>query len=485
MMLLTELFKEIPGVVRVEGEAEIGGLCVDSRRAAKSDLYFCQPGAHFDGHDFAMAAVRKGAAAVVVTHPLDVPVPQVQVKDVRAALSLAAARFYGEPANGLRLIGVTGTKGKTTTTYLIRAILQQAGEKTGLIGTVNTIIGDQIIPGSLTTPEAIDFQRTLRMMADQGVTSVVMEVSANAVTLKRLYGTTFEVGVFTNFSQDHLDFYGTMDNYFAAKKAFFTPGFVKRALTNADDVRGCEAVENVEYQCYGVTHQRDAYATDIEMLERGVRYTLNYQGLKLPLELALPGLFNVYNSMAAAVCCLSMGVDPVHVKAGLEGMHAVPGRIELLKTQTPYRVILDYAHSPDSLVNILSAVRQFTRGRLITVFGCGGNRDTSKRPQMGKIAGEMSDFTVITSDNPRYEDPMDIIGQIKEGIEQTQGDYIIIENRTEAIRFALEMAGAGDTVVLAGKGHETYQEIKGVKHPFDERVVVAQLLETLGAGAKE
>lgn len=479
MMYLTELFDELPGIVSVSGQAQVTGLCADSRRVNPGDLYFCQPGAHFDGHDFARSAVEKGASALVVSHPLPIDVPQVCVNDVRAILSLAAARFFGDPAKQLRLIGVTGTKGKTTTTYLIRAILTEAGEKVGLIGTANTRIGEEVLPSNMTTPEAIDFQCLLRKMADAGVTTVVMEVSANAVTLKRLHGVAFEMGIFTNFSQDHLDFYGTMDNYFAAKRDFFLPGVVKKAWSNCDDLRGEEAVERTAHQFFGVSNRRDAYAADIEMLERGIRYTLCYGDLHLPLELSLPGLFNVYNSMAAAVCCLSLGIDPICVKAGLENMQAVPGRIELLKTGTPYRVILDYAHSPDSLTNILQAVRPFTQGRLIVLFGCGGNRDASKRPLMGKIAGETADFTIITSDNPRHEDPMDIIGQIKAGIEETSGDYIVIENRVDAIAHALKMAGTGDTVVLAGKGHETYQEIKGVKHPFDERMVVRELLETL------
>ncbi|MBQ4638210.1 MAG: UDP-N-acetylmuramoyl-L-alanyl-D-glutamate--2,6-diaminopimelate ligase [Clostridia bacterium] len=479
-MLITELFQGINEVIEIRGQADVHDLCIDSRKVKAGDLYYCQKGTRFDGHDFAAAVAEKGAAALVVSRFVDVDIPQILVKDVRQALSLSAAAFFGHPAKGMRIIGVTGTKGKTTTTYLIKAVLDAAGVKTGLIGTMFTMIGDKQIPGSLTTPEAIDFQRTLRMMRDEGVDTLVMEISANAVTLKRVYGVSFDIGVFTNFSQDHLDFYGTMDNYFAAKKAFFEEGYVKKAVINVDDERAADIVSVLdEYIPFGVIAHDGAYAKDINLVERGINYTMVYKNESMDLSLNLPGLFNVYNSMAAAICCLELGCSAQAVENGLEQVSAVPGRIELLKTDTPYRVILDYAHSPDSLVNILKAVRQFTSGRLIVLFGCGGNRDTDKRPVMGRIAGEMADFSILTSDNPRGEEPMEIIAQIEEGIKTTEGKYIVIEDRTEAIREGLKMAKSGDTLVLAGKGHETYQEVKGVKQPFDERIIVKQLLEEI------
>lgn len=480
-MLLSEIFGGLEGVLSVSGEADITGLAIDSRVAGQGDLFFCQSGAHFDGHDFAPAVAARGAAALVVSRKLDVPLPQVVVRDVRVALSLAAARFYGEPAKGMTIVGVTGTKGKTTTTYLIKAILDSAGHKTGLIGSVSTIIGKREIPGNLTTPEAIDFQRTLRMMRDEGCDALVMEVSANALTLKRVYGVEFDVGIFTNFSQDHLDFYGTMDNYFAAKEQMFTCGMVKTAVFNADDdrVEGVRADSPVTY--FGVADHKQIYAADIDLLERGISYTLCAEGRRIPVRLRLAGLFNVYNSMAAACAAMALGCTDAQIAEGLAAVQSVPGRIELLPTDTPYRVILDHAHSPASLENILKAVRQMTQGRMIVLFGCGGDRDHEKRPIMGRIAGELADYTIITSDNPRSEEPMDIIGQIEAGIRGSGADYTVIENREQAIRQGLAMARPGDTLILAGKGHETYQEIKGVKRPFDERLIVARLLAE-GAG---
>ena len=475
-MKLTELARSIPAGASVSAEAEVTGLVCDSRKVKKGDLYFCLPGLRVDGHHFAKAAADAGAAALVVERKLPVDLPQVLVEDARGAMSYMAQCFYGYPAREMHGVGITGTKGKTTTSFLVRAIARHAGHKVGLMGTVCTYIGEEEEPASLTTPDPIDVQSLLRRMKDAGCDFYVMEVSAHALDLRKLVGMKFDQGIFTNFSQDHLDYFGTMETYRRAKEKFFDPFYIGHAVVNADDEAGKYMLGRVPATTYGVSAPADAYANEIEILESGVSYRLHWKDVVLPLHLHISGIFNVYNSMAAAVACLEMGISPEDVKAGLESVTVVPGRIEPLPTHTPYRVILDYAHSPASLESILKTIRQFTRGRLICVFGCGGGRDKEKRPIMGEISGRLADFSVLTSDNPRLEDPMDILRAIEEGIKRTAGPYVVIENRREAIRYAMQMGQPGDVIVLAGKGHETYQDIGGQKHPFDEKVVVREIL---------
>lgn len=481
-MKLTELARSIPAGASVSAEAEVTGLVCDSRKVKKGDLYFCLPGLRVDGHNFAKAAADAGAAALVVERKLPVDLPQVLVEDARAAMSYMAQCFYGYPAAEMHGVGITGTKGKTTTSFLVRAIARHAGHKVGLMGTVCTYIGEEEEPASLTTPDPIDVQSLLRRMKDAGCDFYVMEVSAHALDLRKLVGMKFDQGIFTNFSQDHLDYFGTMETYRRAKEKFFDPFYIGHAVVNADDEAGKYMLGRVPATTYGVSAPADAYANEIEILESGVSYRLHWKDVVLPLHLHISGIFNVYNSMAAAVACLEMGISPEDVKAGLESVTVVPGRIEPLPTHTPYRVILDYAHSPASLESILKTIRQFTRGRLICVFGCGGGRDKEKRPIMGEISGRLADFSVLTSDNPRLEDPMDILRAIEEGIKRTTGPYVVIENRREAIRYAMQMGQPGDVIVLAGKGHETYQDIGGQKHPFDEKVVVREILAEMDEG---
>lgn len=481
-MKLTELARSIPAGASVSAEAEVTGLVCDSRKVKKGDLYFCLPGLRVDGHNFAKAAADVGAAALVVERKLPVDLPQVLVEDARAAMSYMAQCFYGYPAGEMHGVGITGTKGKTTTSFLVRAIARHAGHKVGLMGTVCTYIGEEEEPASLTTPDPIDVQSLLRRMKDAGCDFYVMEVSAHALDLRKLVGMKFDQGIFTNFSQDHLDYFGTMETYRRAKEKFFDPFYIGHAVVNADDEAGKYMLGRVPATTYGVSAPADAYANEIEILESGVSYRLHWKDVVLPLHLHISGIFNVYNSMAAAVACLEMGISPEDVKAGLESVTVVPGRIEPLPTHTPYRVILDYAHSPASLESILKTIRQFTRGRLICVFGCGGGRDKEKRPIMGEISGRLADFSVLTSDNPRLEDPMDILRAIEEGIKRTTGPYVVIENRREAIRYAMQMGQPGDVIVLAGKGHETYQDIGGQKHPFDEKVVVREILAEMDEG---
>ena len=484
-MKLNALIRRIPGQVRAIGnidEVEVLSLCSDSRQVTQGALFFCTPGLRTDAHDFAPQAVERGACALIVERELAVGVPQVIVEDVREAVSYIASEFNGNPSEKLMMLGITGTKGKTTTSFLVKSIMEEAGVKTGLIGTVCSMVGDETIPTQLTTPDPIETQSILRRMVEAGVQSVIMEVSAHALTLKRVAGMRFKVGAFSNFSQDHLDFYDSMDDYFAAKMRFMQPDMCEEAVYNVDDERVAAAMRRLGRQALrvGIRESSDVYANDIEIGERGCSFLMTWhKRFRTTISLKLAGIFNVYNALLAAGICICAGVGPEAIRRGLEEVRAVPGRIELLETGTPYRVILDYAHSPDSLENILKAVRQTTKGRMIALFGCGGNRDRAKRPVMGEIAGELADFCILTSDNPRNEDPMDILHAIEDGIRPTGCDYIVIENRREAIRYALKSAGPADVIVLAGKGHETYQEINGVKHPFDEKIVVAELLKEL------
>ena len=484
MMRLQALIENMPYLVETRGamDTEIFAVTSDSREKAEGGLFFCIPVARFDAHDYAPQAVQNGCVALVVDHFVEAEVPQVRVSNVRAAMSRMAAAFYGHPAERMKFIGVTGTKGKTTTTYMIKAICEQAGHKCGLIGTTGNMIGQKRIKSNYTTPDPIDLQRDLRAMADEGVEIVVMEVSAHAIDMHRLDGMVFEVGCYTNLSQDHLDYFGTMENYFETKKRFFTSGMARNATVNVDEETSVQVLESLEvpHLTFGIAANADLFARDIEINEDGVSFDLQLQGMhSIPIHLRMTGMFNVYNALAAASCCMVLGIPVEVIRDGLWNMDSVPGRIEMLPTQTPYRVILDYSHSPDALTNILKTVRGFARGRVIALFGCGGDRDKGKRPIMGEIGGRMADLCILTSDNPRTEDPMTILAAIEEGIKPTGKPYVVIENRRAAIRHAMEIAVEGDIIVLCGKGHETYQDIQGVKHPFDEKVVVQELLEEL------
>lgn len=483
-MKLKDLTGTIPGEVRIVGDrdTEIQDICIDSRKVRPGALFICTPGLRMDAHKFAPQAVESGAVALLVDHLLEIDVPQVVVEDVRLASSYVAAQFHGNPAQKMHMIGITGTKGKTTTSFLIKAILEEAGKKVGLIGTVCSMIGDEAIPAKLTTPDPVDTQAMLARMLEAGVEYVVMEVSAHALALDRLAGIVFDVGAFSNFSQDHLDFFDGMQSYFDCKMRFFDPAMTRAIVYNVDDDAVAEGMSKLERDALriGIREGSDIYANDIEISECGTNFLMTWhKHFRVSIALKLAGIFNVYNAMMAAGICISLGVTPEEIRRGLEDVRAVPGRIELLETGTPYRVILDYAHSPDSLENVLRAVRQTAKGRMIALFGCGGNRDRAKRPIMGEIAGELADFCILTSDNPRGEDPMDILKDIEEGIRGTGCEYVVIENRREAIRYALESAAPSDVIVLAGKGHETYQEIKGVRYPFNEKIVVSELLREL------
>ncbi len=489
-MKLNDLIREMPYLLDTKGDmsVDIGDVVNDSRVKSDRGVFFCIPGARFDAHDLAPQAIENGCAALVVERYLDIDVPQVRVSNGRAAMSRMAAAFYGHPARQMKLVGITGTKGKTTTSYMLKAIVEQAGMKCGLIGTTGNMIGDMRIKSNLTTPDPIELQHTLRMMADAGCDVAVMEVSAHAIAMHRLDGLTFEVGCYTNLSQDHLDYFSTMEKYFETKKQFFTSGMVRNATCNADEETTPAILQDltIPHITYGICEAADLFARDIEITENGVSFCLQLRGMhNMEIHLRMTGMFNVYNALGAASCALILGVTPDVICRGLESIASVPGRIEMLPTSTPYRVILDYAHSPDALESFLKTVRTFTRGRMIAVYGCGGDRDKGKRPIMGEIGGRLADLCILTSDNPRSEDPMKILAAIEEGIKTTGKPYMVIEDRRAAIRHALSIGQDGDVIVLAGKGHETYQEINGVKRPFDEKIIVQELLEELAAGAAE
>ncbi len=481
-MTLEMLIQELPEFIASRGDCgiEIQNLGTDSRKQVADGLFFCFAGAKFDAHEFAGQAVRNGNVALIVERMLpDIEAVQVQVSDARSAMSRIAAAFFGNPSRQLKLLGVTGTKGKTTSSYLLKSICEHAGYTCGLIGTTGSMIGKEMLKSELTTPDPIDLQRVLRQMVDAGVQVVSMEVSAHALALHKLEGMQFEAAVYTNLSQDHLDFFGDMEHYFQAKRSFFAPEHTRNASLNADEETTARIVEELGVPSirYGIREDCDLYARDIEISENGVSFLLSLRGMHtVHVDLRLTGMFNVYNALAAASAALILGIELPCIKEGLEAVSSVPGRVEMLETHTPYRMILDYSHSPDALENILRTVREFAKGRLIALFGCGGDRDQVKRPMMGRIGGQLADFCILTSDNPRREDPFAILAAVEEGIRNTECAYVVIENRRDAIRYAMQIARAGDVIVLAGKGHETYQEIQGIKHPFDEKLVVQELL---------
>ncbi|MFA5676082.1 MAG: UDP-N-acetylmuramoyl-L-alanyl-D-glutamate--2,6-diaminopimelate ligase [Christensenellales bacterium] len=475
-MKLKELCSDNMRIIGNE-EVSVKRLTYDSRKGCEGALFFCISGFNTDGHKYANDAVNKGAAALMVTRRLDVDVPQIIVEDARASMAYISREFYGRPDEQMRMVGITGTKGKTTTTYMVKSILEQSGIKTGLIGTIVNMIGNKQLYTERTTPESPDLFALLRRMADEGCKSAVMEVSSHSLCLSRAAGITFDVAVFTNLSRDHLDFHKTVQNYAESKKRLFLSA--KRGVVNADDCTAGFIMDGIDinWRTVGIKENADLTAKNIEITPRGTSFDLCGAQMMLPVSLKIPGIFSVYNALCSAAVCLLLGEKAETIKKGLETLPGVAGRFEVLDTGgNPFTVILDYAHTPDSLESTLLTVRTFARGRIITVFGCGGDRDSGKRPIMGDIAGRLSDYCVITSDNPRTEEPLDIIKQIEDGIKDKQRDYVCIENRRKAIKHALQSAQNGDVIVLAGKGHETYQEIKGVKHPFDEKIVVAEVL---------
>ncbi|MBQ9280153.1 MAG: UDP-N-acetylmuramoyl-L-alanyl-D-glutamate--2,6-diaminopimelate ligase [Clostridia bacterium] len=481
-MKLLDVIGKIEGIqARGNLNLEINEIRCDSRLVGSGDMFVAIVGFKTDGHNYVQMAVEKGATVIAVedghyditTIPENIVV--LVAPDTRKLLALAACNYYGNPSREFKLVGVTGTKGKTTTTYMIKSILEKAGKKVGLIGTIANIIGDKVVESQRTTPESIDLQKMFREMADSKVDVVVMEVSSHSLALDRVYGCAFDIAVFTNLTQDHLDFHGTFDNYLAAKAKLFT--MAKEGYVNCDDMYAKKLMNmaTCPITTYGIDNNPYVAARDIII-------TNSYSDFKLPfnkvierIKVDIPGRFTVYNALAAICVSVRLGADFQNIIEGLENIK-VPGRSEIVPTTRNFTVMVDYAHSPDSLENILKAVKSYTKGKVICVFGCGGDRDNAKRPMMGEISGKIAGFTVITSDNPRTEKPEEIVKQIEVGIKNTNGKYKVIIDRKKAIEYALRMAERNDLVLVAGKGHETYQEINGEKHHFDDREVIAEAL---------
>lgn len=470
-------------------EREIENITNDSRKAGRGMLFFAICGAKSDGHNYVPQVAETGAAAVLVEHAVELPetseteaVAVIRVKSTRRAMALVSAAFYGYPARSMKMIGITGTKGKTTTTYLVRSILERAGVDMGLIGTIESTWHEVHRPANNTTPESLLLQKTLREMADDGVQAVVMEVSSQALMLDRTAGIQFDIGVFTNLSEDHIgpNEHDSFEDYLHCKSLLFRQ--CDLGIVNGDDPHA-EAIlkgSSCRVLRYGMQPENDLYAEDLQLVEKpgelGIRF--DTKGImELACEVPTPGRFSVYNALSAIAICHEFGVQKTDIEEALLGAKA-KGRIELVKVSDEFTLMIDYAHNAVALESLLTTLKEYHPHRLVTLFGCGGNRSKVRRFEMGEVSGRLSDLTIITSDNPRDEEPMDIIADIVTGISKTNGQYVTIADRREAIAYAIHHGEPGDIVVLAGKGHEDYQEIKGQKYPMDERVIIAEILKS-------
>ena len=487
-MQLREILVGIEGLkVRGNLDIDITHLDKDSRNIKENGLFIAIKGFSADGNEYVETAIKQGATAVILQEgasadlikkiPADVTV--VVAKDTRYALAICSCNFYQNPSRKFKLIGITGTKGKTTTSFMTKKILEKAGKKVGLIGTIATYIGDKKLEDSdRTTPESNKLQEIFAKMVEEGCEVVVMEVSSQSLKLHRVAGCDFDIGVFTNFSEDHISEkeHPDMEDYFSSKVQLFK--MCKTAFINADDYHVAKLpklVPECNITTYGIDNFCNVLAKDITITNSYVDFKVKLGMKNERIKTCIPGRFSVYNSLAAICVGEKLGATAEQIKEALEEVR-VPGRSELVNNKKDLTIMIDYAHSPESLENILNAVKSYTRGRVISLFGCGGDRDTTKRAIMGEISGRIADFTIITSDNPRTEDPQKIVDQIEEGIKKTKGKYTVIVDRVEAIKEAIKMADKKDIIVLAGKGHEPYQEINGVKYPFDERIIVNSII---------
>lgn len=493
LSVLTEALEcEIIGKGNGNADASVAGIAYDSRAVEKGYLFAAQPGEHVDGRAFIKAAVEKGASCVLGLAPVpDIGVPQVIVPDIRVALSKVSDRFYGSPSRRLVLVGITGTNGKTTTTYLLESILKEAGFNPGVIGTVNYRYGGRVYSAPHTTPQAPDLHRILADMAARGVTHCVMEVSSHSLEQRRVADCAFRAGIFTNLTHDHLDYHKTMDEYFRCKSMLFesikaSGGY---SIINIDDHWG-ERLKAAfpEAVTYGLKKSADVFPEEFRLLDGATEAAVRTPAGPLGISAHLVGEYNLYNILAAVSAAVTLGIEIGAIERGVESLARVPGRLEKIEAGL-FRAYVDYAHTGDALERALGALREISSGRIITVFGCGGNRDRLKRPKMGEVAARLSDITVITSDNPRDEDPNEIISEIEAGIKGIvrhgpedifNKGYVVIADRSEAIRKAVSLAGKGDTVLVAGKGHEDYQIVKGVKTPFSDFDVLNEAIRERG-----
>ena len=486
-MKLSEVLKGIEEIeVRGDLEIDVPSIAYDSRKVENGGMFVAIVGFKMDGHNYIESAIQSGAKIIAMQEGaydagmIPEGITVVFSKDTRKFLPMVACNFYGNPTRELKVVGVTGTKGKTTTTYMIKSILEHAGKKVGLIGTIANYVGDKCYESERTSPESLDLQRMFREMVNNKCDVAVMEVSSHSLALDRVWGIDFDIGVFTNLTQDHLDFHKTFDNYLAAKAKLFT--MCKEGFVNCDDMYAKKLMDmaTCPITTYGIDNNPFVSARDIIITNSYSDFKMPFNKVIQRIKVDIPGRFSVYNALAAICVSIRLGAGVEDVLAGLENVK-VPGRSEVVPTTRNFTVIVDYAHTPDSLENILKASKVYTKGKIICVFGCGGDRDTAKRPMMGEIAGKLAGYTVITSDNPRSEKPEEIIRQIEEGMKKTNGKYKVIVDRKKAIEHALRKAEKGDLILIAGKGHETYQEINGEKHHFDDREVVKELVAKLPA----
>lgn len=482
-MILKSLLKGLDyEVIKGNEESKVQNIRYDNRKIEQGDAFVCVKGFKVDGHSFIGDAIKKGAKTLIVQEDVSVQedITIIKVRDTRKALAIMSSNYFGNPKDKLKIIGITGTNGKTTSAFIIKSILEKAGFMTGLIGTIANYIGNKKVDAVRTTPESYELHELFKNMVDAGVEYCVMEVSSHSLELDRVYGVQFEEGIFTNLTRDHLDFHKTFENYYNAKFKLFERS--NHSIINLDDPYGANIVKDIEERgvktkvsTFSIEKESDFKAFEIKSHSNGSEFKVNLEEVE-DFSINIPGEYNIYNSLGCIICAYNLNIPMNKIKEGLSDV-VIPGRCELVAKEKnlPYSIIIDYAHTPDGLENILSTVKAFTRNRMISVFGCGGDRDKVKRPQMGKIGCELSDIAIITSDNPRSEEPMDIINDIVKPL--NYDNFVIEVNRKEAIRKAMNMALEGDVIVIAGKGHETYQILKDETIHFDEREVVYDILE--------
>ncbi len=465
--------KEILG----DANVEITGLCTDSRLVKKGNLFFCYEGGTHDSHLDIAEAKKNGAAAVICERKLNADIPQIIVESGRAQIAPAARAFYGFADKKLKLIAVTGTNGKTTTTYMLESIFKAAGKKTGVIGTLGISYGGVFISPELTTPDPVYLHGVFADMASAGVEYVFMEVSAHALYFDKINGLQFEVGIFTNCTQDHLDFFGNMQDYANCKKLLFKEGRCRRAVINSDDKLGVELISKIKGAIsYGIDNPADVFAVNVRESLNGTAFVLNLFDALYDIKLNLTALHNVYNAMAAAACAKLCGLDISVIAKGLANLKSVSGRLERVAKYNGAEIFVDFAHTPDGLEKSLKSLKKLCKGKLYCLFGCGGNRDKTKRPVMGAVAAKYADFCIITSDNPRYEDPYDIIRDIEEGFKPSGKEYVTVTERDVATEYAIRLLAEGDILLVAGKGGEQYQEIAGIKHSYNDNTVIKNII---------
>ena len=472
-------------ILRGSIDINIVGVENDSRKVSRDNMFIAIEGFTVDGHDFIDQVVGNGANCVVVQRDIQIEkegVTLIKVEDTIEALARFSSRFYGEPSKKLDLIGITGTNGKTSITYLIKNIFEADGKKTGIIGTMGSVIDDELIDNKNTTPESLIIQKYLRKMVDVGTGSCIMEVSSHSLDMKRVAYMDFQVAIFTNLTEDHLDYHLTMENYFNSKLKLFNMA-QKYNIINIDDPYGKKVIDEMENNIpiitYGIDRNCDIYATDIVYHTKGVDFILNSPKGSIPINLNLLGKFSVYNALAAISCGIIYDIDLSVIKKGIESVKGIKGRFEIVPIDKDYSVIIDFAHTPDGLEKVLTTIDQFAEGRKVVVFGAGGNRDKAKRPIMGETVAKHADLCIVTSDNPRFENPDKIIEDVIVGVERAKGNYVAITDRKEAIKYAILNARHKDTILLAGKGHETYTIIKDEVIPFDEKQIVLDILKDM------